>query len=343
MNIVYLYTEIMPYVDVVFNELSNQGHTITAFYKDKALQTPYVPRVIRNVEYCKESEFNTENLLDYINGKKPDIIVIAGWSYNKYLKIAKTYFNVVPTICPIDTQYLGTIKQIIGVLFSFFFVRRYFSHIWVPGVRQFHFARLLGYKPSRIIMNSLTGDVSLFNTVDLTRKKDNYPKTFLFVGRYHQAKGLDILIKAWSNIVDKKGWKLVTVGNGPLESVLQSSPDIEVLGFKSQDDLIAIAASSGVFILPSMYEPWALVLHEFSAAGLPIICSDACGASSHFVISGYNGYTFETGSISDLQNKMEKIMSMKSEELLIMSQRSKSLSLYTNPEFSAYSLLSVLE
>ena len=58
-----------------------------------------------------------------------------------------------------------------------------------------------------------------------------------------------------------------------------------------------ILISCGVFVLPSIYEPWALVLQEFAAAGLPILCSSICGASPHFVINNYNGYTFTAGDV----------------------------------------------
>jgi len=40
--------------------------------------------------------------------------------------------------------------------------------------------------------------------------------------------------------------------------------------------------NSGCFILPSRYEPWALVIHEAACAGLPIICTNVCGTVDHF-------------------------------------------------------------
>ena len=141
-------------------------------------------------------------------------------------------------------------------------------------------------------------------------------------------------------IEDKKGWSITFVGNGPLESMLKSRRDVTVLDFTDQKGLVLLSEKHGVFVLPSLYEPWALVLQEFAAAGLPIICSDACGASDHFVIDGYNGFRFKTGSPEDLRNKLEYMMGLSPKELMIMAQRSKVLSLYTSPEKSANSLIS---
>lgn len=38
----------------------------------------------------------------------------------------------------------------------------------------------------------------------------------------------------------------------------------------------------GVFILPSRIEPWGVVVHEFSAAGFPLLLSDQVGSAESF-------------------------------------------------------------
>lgn len=345
MNIVYLYTEIMPYVTVVLEQLVNLGNVVHVFYLDREKQTPYVPDEIKGVHYYKESNYTRKELLFEIIKIKPDILVVCGWSNLKYIHVARVYKskNLIPVVCPIDTQYIGRIKQLLGFIVSPFYIKHLFTHIWVPGVRQYHFARMLGYKSNRILLNSLTGNIALFSQAKIEHKKIEYPKSFLFVGRYQSVKGLDCLLKAWDMIEDKKGWTITTIGNGPLEAKLKSRIDINVLGFQNQNELIHLAESHGVFILPSIYEPWALVLQEFAAAGMPILCSDACGASDHYVINGFNGYCFERGSAYHLKNRLETFMSMSSEELMLMSERSRMLSSFTTPELSAYSLLSVVK
>ncbi len=62
----------------------------------------------------------------------------------------------------------------------------------------------------------------------------------------------------------------------------------------SQDVLIKEIQKSGCFILPSIFEPWAVVIHEFACAGLPIIATEVCGATPHFVINGFNGLSIKS-------------------------------------------------
>ena len=332
----------MPYLTIVLEELAKKGHSFDVFFLDNERQTPYTAENIEGVSYHKVSVYNKDNLLQKVLDIDPSLLVVCGWSNSKYNYVAR-YFKKkgdIPVVCPIDTQYIGRFKQILGFIISSFFIKRLFTHIWVPGVRQYHFARMLGYAPNQILMYSLTGNLNLFQGAKIEHKSESYPKKFLFVGRYNPVKGLDCLLKAWDMIEDKKGWSITFVGNGPLETMLKSRKDITVLDFTNQKGLALLSEEQGVFVLPSLYEPWALVLQEFAAAGLPIVCSDACGASDHFVINGYNGFRFKTGSPEDLRVKLEYMMGLSSEELMIMAKRSKELSLYSNPEKSANSLLS---
>jgi glycosyltransferase involved in cell wall biosynthesis len=95
--------------------------------------------------------------------------------------------------------------------------------------------------------------------------------------------------------------------------------------------------------VPSRKEPWGLVLHEFSAAGLPIICSDECGAAPLFIVPNYNGYMFKALDIEDLVNQMLKIINMSDDQLVRMSQKSHFLGQRITPEISAASFMSIID
>lgn len=343
-TIVYLYTEIMPYQTVIFKEYSKLGYKVHAFFLDKQRQTPFIPKKIDNVFYYPKSDFEGALLLEKVIELNPNILLVCGWSNKNYLRIARIFKkkNIIPVVCPIDSQFTKRIKQFIGFAIAPFYIKNAFSHIWVPGVRQYEFARLMGYSKSKILFNSLSGNVELFNRVSINTKKENYPKRFLFVGRFNKLKGLGLLISAWERIFDKKGWIITLVGNGPEKNKLQNIEGIEVLDFMDQEKLIEIAQVSGCFVLPSIYEPWALVIHEFAAAGLPIICSDACGASDSFVEIGFNGFKFKTGDVDDLRQKLFNIINCDEKELIRMSYNSRKLAQRITPEISAASFLSIL-
>jgi glycosyltransferase involved in cell wall biosynthesis len=62
-----------------------------------------------------------------------------------------------------------------------------------------------------------------------------------------------------------------------------------LLGFVAPDDQRELYLSAGCAIMPSRYEPWGVAIAEAAAAGLPVICTTACGASVELVRSQYTG------------------------------------------------------
>ena len=100
--------------------------------------------------------------------------------------------------------------------------------------------------------------------------------------------------------------------------------------------------NAGCFILPSHREQWGLVIHEAAAAALPIIASIACGATPSFLIPNYNGFTSIPRNIQNLRKKIEYVINMTDEDLLLFSNRSHQRSKSISPEITAASFMSIL-
>jgi glycosyltransferase involved in cell wall biosynthesis len=69
------------------------------------------------------------------------------------------------------------------------------------------------------------------------------------------------------------------------------------------DDQAAVSSLyrlSDILVLPSDYEPWALVINEAAAAGLAIVSSDIVGAAAELVRDGVNGRLFPPGDLPAL-------------------------------------------
>jgi glycosyltransferase involved in cell wall biosynthesis len=60
-------------------------------------------------------------------------------------------------------------------------------------------------------------------------------------------------------------------------------------------------------VLPSDYEPWALVIIEAAAAGLAILRSDVVGAAAELVRDGRNGRVFPPGDLDALVSAMRDV------------------------------------
>ncbi|MGW4679179.1 glycosyltransferase family 4 protein [Micromonospora taraxaci] len=118
----------------------------------------------------------------------------------------------------------------------------------------------------------------------------------LFVGRLAPAKGLDTLLSAFAAFADPAA-RLVIVGQGPQRSLVDraaaADPRIRVLGALPQDELGPVFAAADLFVLPSRYEPWGLVVAEAQANGVRVAVSDAVGCHADRVTTD-NGWVFPT-------------------------------------------------
>lgn len=106
----------------------------------------------------------------------------------------------------------------------------------------------------------------------------------IFIGRLHPQKGVDDLIKIWKLVSAKKpGLKLAIIGGGDetvfrkLElqiKVLGCDGRIKILGFHRGSDKFSLLKSAKIFLMPSYYESWGLVVLEAMACGLPVVAYD---------------------------------------------------------------------
>lgn len=110
-------------------------------------------------------------------------------------------------------------------------------------------------------------------------------KVILFVGRIHEIKGLDMLVKAFKEATGSvKGAKMVIVGpdDGYLKtlhemaSALGALPDIIFTGLLSGQEKLSAYAAADIFVLPSRSEGFPVTVLEACASGLPVIITDRC-------------------------------------------------------------------
>jgi glycosyltransferase involved in cell wall biosynthesis len=131
-------------------------------------------------------------------------------------------------------------------------------------------------------------------------------RRIVFSGRLVHDKRVDIAIDAFAAIADKRPeWDLVIVGEGPLRAKLEARVPAPLAGrviwtgfLADSADVSAVYRLSDVLILPSEYEPWALVINEAAAADLAIVSSSVVGAANELVREGVNGAIFPPGDLA---------------------------------------------
>ena len=336
-TVVILYSRLAGYfvnnINTFLNEFTNFRAVIIAYpsSKDAPYEFDFHDRI--HIAYKQNSHL----LSSIIDDSTVKMILCSGWFDKDYLKICKQYKKKgVPVICSLDNHWEGTLRQHLASLLSSFFVRKYFNYAWVPGLWQYEFARRLGFPPTNIKLGLYAVDVSSFRSQNfvsrIQEKSLNYPKKLLYVGRLLKYKWVVELAQCFSELTDdeRNGWILEIVGNGPLNDVLSKykSDNLKLIPFVQPSALPLIANESGAFCLPSIHENWGVTVQEFAAAGLPLICSDKVGASSTYLIDGYNGFSFFSGSKESLKLILIKFFSQDNKSIVRMAQNSSHLASY---------------
>ena len=192
-------------------------------------------------------------------------------------------------------------KGIKGFIKKLFFKR--ISKTYASGKAQEKLTRKLGFNGKIII----TKGVGIFNIV---RQPDYKPSTnvssFIYVGRLSAEKNLNFLIDTFNDLPQ---YILNIVGYGPLEEELKNiaKNNIVFSGAINNYLLPALYQKNDVFILPSIKEPWGLVVEEALNNGLPVLVSDKVGCSEEIITSENNGLTFNPMDKTSLIEAIAKI------------------------------------
>ncbi len=122
---------------------------------------------------------------------------------------------------------------------------------------------------------------------------------FMMCGRYELVKNpffvIDVAIGAAKRL--QRQIHVLFVGSGSLESRLKAVAElfpglikITFFGQARQNQLPQLYRSARLFLFPSLWEPWGVVVNEACAAGLPVIASPFAGTSHELVREEYNGF-----------------------------------------------------
>lgn len=175
------------------------------------------------------------------------------------------------------------------------------------GSRQARDLIALGADPARTVIAPIS---ALAPEPPIERRGTNARglTRFLFVGRLIESKGLDVLLEAFSRL---ETGELSIAGDGPLRGSIEAAaaqdPRIRFHGYVDGDALADVYRQADVLVVPSLYEPWGLVVHEALAHGLPVILTDQVGAGDDLVDPGTNGYVVPAGSAPSLAEAMRAV------------------------------------
>lgn len=153
----------------------------------------------------------------------------------------------------------------------------------------------LPHQPVAVIPNGVNPPEGVLHSRALTPWNQDIPegeKVLLFLGRFHQKKGLEPLMTAWQSVLEdarKSGWWLVCVGfgdEGKFESQLKAFPVERCLAYGPlfAERKSAAFQHASAFILPSYSEGLPMAALEAMSHSLPCLLSSACNLPEAFTV-----------------------------------------------------------
>jgi starch synthase len=174
-----------------------------------------------------------------------------------------------------------------------------------------------GVAPGKIRLNPHGVDLIRFRPGN--NRLSDRPVRFIFVGSLSARKGVPLLLAAWKKL-RMKGAELWMLGDvvPEIRRLLPDLPGLTILGKRSRAELVEILQSSDVFVLPSYFEGFGLVLLEALACGLPIITTEAT-AGPDLLGESHAGILIQSGNAEQLASAITYMLDHRG-ELPVMSR-----------------------
>jgi len=330
-NILFIQPSYAHYRRGLF-DLLHKDHNVTFVFLRK--KSTYPSKQSTNPDwdmiFIEKKRFWILSLIKQIYHQKPQAIITSiNGSYQSIISIflGKLYkISVIlwsltwTTPYRLDRPYWKSLIQDIRGKFTV----RCADALVVSGVRSKKFNQHIAQddKPIFVAYQS-TVDQSLF--VDNAMQKNSYPKnvSILYFSRIIQLKGLDILIRAFAELEQvKQNVRLSIAGDGPFREYCEklarelNVQNIMFWGAVANEDAWKYYFEADIFVLPNSgrggTDAWGLVINEAASMSLPIVTTDAVGATGELVKDGLNGYVVRAGDVLALRSALEKLLSDKS-------------------------------
>lgn len=227
-------------------------------------------------------------------------LILGGWDHPVLWALAFR-FSQKKNAFFIESSYFDSTTSGMKGFIKSLFVKR-LSKVYASGKSQRRITDELGFKGETII----TKGVGVFNFIPqpaYTPRND--VKNFFYVGRFVEVKNLKFLISAFN---DMPNYNLFLAGFGEQEEELKAmaKDNVHFMGAINNKDLSAIYQRMDVFVLPSIIEPWGLVVEEALNNGLPVIVSDRVGCAEE-IINESNGLIFKHDSTTALTEAITRM------------------------------------
>jgi len=218
----------------------------------------------------------------------------------------------------------------------------------VSGQRAFdHFTKRLNIAKAKVKVGYSVVDNAHF----ALKKSESFERKriLLCIARFAREKNLLLLIRGFEQSkMPMAGWELHLVGGGPQKQELVElvkkamTNSVQLVDWQSYDQLPHLYLKASVFILPSLFEPWGLVVNEAMAASLPVVLSDKVGCLPDLLKVENNGWSFHAEDEKELILILNQISEKEAIELAAMGNKSKECIESFSPTLFARNLIGLI-
>lgn len=275
------------------------GWYIPAMQEINTIISPNISEIKNTIE----SNLNSVHLFYGINSFK---MVHAGFKYaiNKKVRIG------VFTESGLNLGFKGKLRKIKSLTDSFRY-EKYVDFILPMGYLGVKWYRSSFYPTYKIFPFLYVVENQEFKIGEPLKSESNDRViNIIVVAQCIKRKNIDLLLKALATLKDEN-WELKIIGEGTYKTALQNltkrlrlENKVAFLGTVPNKDVRTHFLNADLSILPSKWDGWGAVINESLMSGVPVICSDKCGASC--LISGDRGAIFKSNSKKSLEGTLAK-------------------------------------
>ena len=285
-KILFLINYPTPYQAQFFNSLK----------KIFEIKVIFIGKKLKNYNFkLKRNNFslflgNSKNNIMLINKNfkifNPDTVIIGGYKvrYSKYLsKLSIT--NKTKIIYWLEKiNFKNNLKKIL-VRFALNFFLKNADGILAVGKEAKSFYSKFN---NNVINFPYSIKVNHFRKKFFKKKKIN----FLYVGQMIERKNILNLIEAFK-LITSENITLILVGDGQQKNIIKSKikddKRIKIRDFKNDKILKSFFMHSDIFVLPSKYDGWGVVITEAMSYNNSIITTSTSGVSKDLIKNNFNG------------------------------------------------------
>ena len=264
-----------------------------------------------------------------IRDARLDAAILPGYFYfTAWIAIAAAKWTGTPVLFVTDSHSLRSwrAQSPWKLRFKKWMVRRIFSlgsGIMVSSTGGVEYLKSLGFSGDRIFLVPTAVDNDWWTEMaarsDRAAVRANWKipsdaSVALFCAKLQLWKGPRDLLEAFAKANVPNSY-VVFAGDGPERTNLERraaelgiADRVRFLGFVNQTQLPSTYKAADLFVLPSLFEPFGLVVNEAMLCGLPAAITDRVGARFDLVRPNENGFVFPAGNIEELAKILRQIL-----------------------------------